>query len=355
MMMARRRALALLAALVFGVCHPAHCQDGVGASCPALLLRGATGCAPAKRLPRWCLPAFGSLQGAQATQAFASAAAFLERRQRQHREAGMQPSGSADFLIRMWRAKLLRQPSQADMHHYVLHRGNALGLRMTKGLPDTDRVTELPRKDLPAMGTRFRRCAVIASSKSVLTRAHGRDIDAHDVVIRTNQAPTKGFEEHVGRRTTFRVTNGANAFFSEDGARTICLRDPDRRSTTAAQARQLHGRLPSESARCTPLTWSPQFMAYRWSTFPPRQTGGSKPKWSSGFTGLALAVNLCQSVSIYGFSWGAGGYYYRKRYMGGMNNARMQAAGRTASHPWAAEKACTMMLARTLPNVTFVE
>jgi len=267
----------------------------------------------------------------------------------------MQPSGSADFLIRMWRAKLLRQPSQADMHHYVLHRGNALGLRMTKGLPDTDRVTELPRKDLPAMGTRFRRCAVIASSKSVLTRAHGRDIDAHDVVIRTNQAPTKGFEEHVGRRTTFRVTNGANAFFSEDGARTICLRDPDRRSTTAAQARQLHGRLPSESARCTPLTWSPQFMAYRWSTFPPRQTGGSKPKWSSGFTGLALAVNLCQSVSIYGFSWGAGGYYYRKRYMGGMNNARMQAAGRTASHPWAAEKACTMMLARTLPNVTFVE
>lgn len=44
----------------------------------------------------------------------------------------------------------------------------------------------------------------------------------------------------------------------------------------------------------------------------------------------------------------------RKRYMGGMNDPRLQAAGRTASHPWMAEKQCTTMLADSLPNVTFV-
>lgn len=96
--------------------------------CPALLLQSSTGCVPARRLPRWCLPAFSNLQGRSATAAFgerpaksdcpcpllkplvcapnpassvshslccgmvrtASATSFLERRQRQYQHAGMQ-------------------------------------------------------------------------------------------------------------------------------------------------------------------------------------------------------------------------------------------------------------------------
>lgn len=266
----------------------------------------------------------------------------------------MTRSSSSDFLIRMWRGRLSRQVSRRDMHHYILHSGNTLGLRMMKGLPDTEKAAELPKKDLPSMDFDFRSCAVVASSKSLLSRTHGKDIDAHSVVIRTNQSPTKGFEKHIGRKTTFRITNAANSFFSEDGPKTICLRDADRRSTNIAHARNLFGRLPSLSKRCTSFTWSPQFMAYRWGTFQQQQTGGSKPKWSSGFTAVALAVNLCERVSIYGFSWGVGGYYYRKQFMGSMNNARVQAAGRTPSHPWAAEKQCTALLAQALPSITLV-
>ena len=35
----------------------------------------------------------------------------------------------------------------------------------------------------------------------------GGTIDSHDVVFRMNQAPVKGYELHVGKKSTFRVLN----------------------------------------------------------------------------------------------------------------------------------------------------
>lgn len=48
------------------------------------------------------------------------------------------------------------------------------------------------------------RCAVVGSSGAQLAHRAGQDIDGHEVVIRFNDAPTVGFEEHVGKHTTFR-------------------------------------------------------------------------------------------------------------------------------------------------------
>ena len=39
----------------------------------------------------------------------------------------------------------------------------------------------------------------------------GNEIDGHDVVMRFNDAPTRGFEEHAGRRCTFRAVSGEHA------------------------------------------------------------------------------------------------------------------------------------------------
>jgi hypothetical protein len=47
--------------------------------------------------------------------------------------------------------------------------------------------------------------------------------------------------------------------------------------------------------------------------------GGSK--WSSGFMGIALAVNLCASVSLYGFDFGSG-YYFPKEHRKKDNKVR---------------------------------
>ena len=53
--------------------------------------------------------------------------------------------------------------------------------------------------------SRCRQCAIIGSSAIALEGAFGAQIDSYDIVIRVNAAPTKGYEQHVGRKTTFRI------------------------------------------------------------------------------------------------------------------------------------------------------
>ena len=48
-------------------------------------------------------------------------------------------------------------------------------------------------------------CAVVGSSGSLRGARLGRAIDAHDVVIRFNYAPTRGYEDDVGTKTDVRV------------------------------------------------------------------------------------------------------------------------------------------------------
>jgi hypothetical protein len=50
------------------------------------------------------------------------------------------------------------------------------------------------------------RVAVVGSSGNLLSRGHGAAIDAHDLVIRVNDAVVRGFEADVGSRTDLRVT-----------------------------------------------------------------------------------------------------------------------------------------------------
>ncbi len=57
---------------------------------------------------------------------------------------------------------------------------------------------------LPAGG---RSCAVVGSSDVLRLVPRGAEIDGHDVVWRLNNAPTRGFEAEVGRRTTIRMVN----------------------------------------------------------------------------------------------------------------------------------------------------
>ena len=54
---------------------------------------------------------------------------------------------------------------------------------------------------------RWKRCAVLGNSGTLLDASFGGTIDSHDVVFRMNQAPVKGYELHVGKKSTFRVLN----------------------------------------------------------------------------------------------------------------------------------------------------
>lgn len=48
-------------------------------------------------------------------------------------------------------------------------------------------------------------CSLVTSSGHLTGSERGAEIDRADCVIRMNDAPTQGYEEHVGRRTSVRV------------------------------------------------------------------------------------------------------------------------------------------------------
>eukprot|EP00240_Pyramimonas_obovata_P005294 CAMPEP_0118949632 /NCGR_PEP_ID=MMETSP1169-20130426/50004_1 /TAXON_ID=36882 /ORGANISM="Pyramimonas obovata, Strain CCMP722" /LENGTH=391 /DNA_ID=CAMNT_0006896317 /DNA_START=224 /DNA_END=1395 /DNA_ORIENTATION=+ len=53
-----------------------------------------------------------------------------------------------------------------------------------------------------------KKCAVVGNSGGLLKEPfYGEQIDQHDVVLRLNQAPTEGYVENVGSKTTIRLTN----------------------------------------------------------------------------------------------------------------------------------------------------
>ncbi|CAH1984946.1 unnamed protein product [Acanthoscelides obtectus] len=54
---------------------------------------------------------------------------------------------------------------------------------------------------------RFNTCAIVSSAGALKGSNLGKFIDSHDLVLRFNNAPTKGFEEDVGRKTTVRLLN----------------------------------------------------------------------------------------------------------------------------------------------------
>lgn len=63
----------------------------------------------------------------------------------------------------------------------------------------------LPRDG--SLGRRFRTCGVVSSSGTISGLGLGAEIDANEAVFRFNDAPTTGFEDDVGSKTTFRFVN----------------------------------------------------------------------------------------------------------------------------------------------------
>ena len=81
-----------------------------------------------------------------------------------------------------------------------------------RALPDTDvfGVKWKPNQPKKELGNaKFRNCAIVSSSSTLKKKRLGKQIDENDVILRLNNAPTKGHEVDVGSRTTVRFTNEA--------------------------------------------------------------------------------------------------------------------------------------------------
>ncbi|XP_030765352.1 beta-galactoside alpha-2,6-sialyltransferase 1 [Sitophilus oryzae] len=161
----------------------------------------------------------------------------------------------------------------------------------------------------------FNSCVVVASSGALEGSNLGTFIDSHDIVLRFNHAPIKGFEQDVGKKTSIRVLNSQvatkaqynflkSAIFKNV---TIVIWDPANYSATL-----------EEWMRHSEFNFFPNFIQYRkqeerprifmvnpltiWDLWDfmqrnfPKRLRKNPP--SSGFLGLRLLLPHCNFVDV---------------------------------------------------------
>jgi hypothetical protein len=151
-----------------------------------------------------------------------------------------------------------------------------------------------------------RRCAVVGNSGSLLDHAYGSEIDSHDAVIRFNAAPTKGYEKHVGKKTTIRVQNIDNLGFREPKDEMLVFTARDEKTFRHFSEYQKKKYLKHKEKMQIQRAFNPEFWCHVWDWVDRR-----KLKPSSGFAGVVMALRACSGkVSLYGFSHNATRFHY---------------------------------------------
>ncbi|KAK3286369.1 hypothetical protein CYMTET_6071 [Cymbomonas tetramitiformis] len=161
-------------------------------------------------------------------------------------------------------------------------------------------------------------CAVVGNAGHLISARHGTWIDRHELVMRFNRQVIKGYERHVGTRTTHRVLN------LSDGMAACCRRvlaetrveyekqkrwptlvfwHPSIQDDIMMKCRKKFPSLThglSETYIRTQVRW---FKALRKDLL--RLGMGPFGDWrqmTSGAHGILMAVGMCESISMYGFT-----------------------------------------------------
>ena len=166
----------------------------------------------------------------------------------------------------------------------------------------------------PHLGEAFRRCAVVGSSGSLLHDTLGREIDAHDVILRFNNAPSgAGYEAFVGSRTDMRILNSHAAAAVLQRCAVISDRGVCKPSPNASRCCP-SGHLVLNSGRATIVDCfrrtcgnptAPNVLKFmEQNALVQAFTQRLKPlSVMSGIYGLVSGLLLCShSVSLYGFT-----------------------------------------------------
>ena len=185
--------------------------------------------------------------------------------------------------------------------------------------------------------TSFKTCALVGNS-AILSSGPpaGKFIDAHDVVFRLNQAPTKKYEDRVGKKTTVRILNKSwvlgyggtlrlehgnvkeSDLPNEDGVLFLASRGNFQAITKLMNKFRFSSAGGVENVKVLRMNFklydviSAQLKRFRSCLASKEQTftGGSTP--SSGLMTSLLLAGRCDEVNLYGFGPGTirGKYQY---------------------------------------------
>uniref|UniRef100_A0A674DBR5 Beta-galactoside alpha-2,6-sialyltransferase 2 n=1 Tax=Salmo trutta TaxID=8032 RepID=A0A674DBR5_SALTR len=173
-----------------------------------------------------------------------------------------------------------------------------------------------PLEQLWGQGSKFKSCAVVTSAGAILHSSLGREIDSHEAVLRFNAAPTEGYENDVGNKTTIRIINsqilarprhhfttsslykGMTLVAWDPAPYSVDLprwyRNPDYDLFTPyEERRRLHPTQPF-------YILHPKFIWQLWDVVQGNTQENIQPNPpSSGFIGIVLMMSLCEEVHVY--------------------------------------------------------
>ena len=146
---------------------------------------------------------------------------------------------------------------------------------------------------------------MVGSAGHLLNSSMGVSIDAHEMVLRFNEAPITGYERDVGARTTHRILTalGVSSHIRDFIAQSVFPK-PDREELIFLP--KFHG---SRSGIEEYLYWlnrghgkgvhlfSISFVHFAWKTISSRN---SDQVPTSGFLGILWAMDSCDQVDTYG-------------------------------------------------------
>lgn len=230
---------------------------------------------------------------------------------------GMSSRFTGSFVLN--RRKLLETAGLFTVYQSRPLKSGAPGTRFSfSAAPDLLKAT--PSADIFRGGLagvierKYRTCAVVGNSGLVLRYKHGSRIDEHDAVIRLNDAPTIGFEEHVGAKTTFRLVNVNKARFVE-GDEIVIMQVQSKAGLLVYNA------LRAENPSSRLFAFDTDFSAY---------VNLNVPKMPSvDMFGLFLAIQRCASVTLFGFAREPG-YGVKRNYFNDAD-VRLTAAASAAA------------------------
>ncbi|XP_077392726.1 beta-galactoside alpha-2,6-sialyltransferase 2 [Festucalex cinctus] len=174
----------------------------------------------------------------------------------------------------------------------------------------------VPSVPLEQLHGGFKTCAVVASAGAILRSGLGKEIDAHDAVLRFNAAPTAGYEKDVGNKTTIRVINSmvmaspAHGFQSSSLYKNVTLVAWDPAPYTlnmlkwyASPDYDLFSPYVEHRKRHPDQPFyilHPRYIWRLWDVIQSNTRPNIQPNPpSSGFTGIVLMMALCEQVHVY--------------------------------------------------------
>ncbi|XP_056303082.1 alpha-N-acetyl-neuraminyl-2,3-beta-galactosyl-1,3-N-acetyl-galactosaminide alpha-2,6-sialyltransferase [Danio aesculapii] len=188
------------------------------------------------------------------------------------------------------------------------------GFAMKTGLQGYVRIHPKTRSKSNLLDFHCGRCAVVSSSGQMLGGGRGPEIDQQDCVIRMNVAPTAGYEADVGNRTSLRVVSHTSVpllvrqqgyFFRREADTKYVIWGPEKNMRQDGKGKTFNAlvTLAKKYPHSHVHTITREKVQYCDSVFQ-NETGKNRMKsgafLSTGFFTMILALEVCDSILVYG-------------------------------------------------------